>query len=182
MGQKLDYLTRKGALEQVHGSNTRLNVSSRSDTRDFYVSRDQGQMYVLHVNDDDAAAADIVAYLRNDSPDKSMFIRDIHLGTQNAATFLFAFGDSTAASGTGVTPVNLNKASSNAANVTAFGNGAVGGVAASTTFSGVRVGAAGFEEWHQDGLILGQNDNLVITLEAISSTGDIEVDIFFYLA
>ena len=36
----------------------------------FYASRDDGQSYILRVEDDDAAAGDLVAYLRNDSKDK----------------------------------------------------------------------------------------------------------------
>ena len=176
---KIQYLTSKGANEETHGSDTRLNVSSRSDERSFYVSRDFGQYYCLRIEDDNAEVNDLIAYIRNDSTTKSLFIRDIHISAENACTIKFAFGDATAATGTAVTPVNLNKASSNAADVTAFGNGAVGSVAASTFFSTIRVGAGETVEYDVT-LILGQNDNIVIEYDT-GSTGDIEIDIFFYL-
>lgn len=170
-----------GSFQEAHGSDSRLNVSSRSDSRVFYVSRDNGQAYVLRIEDDDAVANDLIAYLRNDSKDKRLYITDIHLSSENAATFKLAFGDATAATGTSVTPVNLNKSSSNDADVTALGNGAVGGVAADTFFSTVRVGAGGFEEWEsKDALILGQNDSIVIEYDT-GTTGDIEVDVFFFI-
>ncbi len=122
-----------------------------------------------------------MAYLRNDSKDKRLYVTDIHLNSENAATFKFAFGDVTAATGTSVTPVNLNKSSSNDADATALGNGAVGGVAASTFFATVRVGAGEFEEWEsKNALILGQNDNIVIEYDT-GTTGDVEVDIFFFI-
>lgn len=170
-----------GAFQETHGSDSRLNVSSRSDSRFFYVSRDRGQAYVLRIEDDDAVAGDLVAYLLNKSKDKRLYIVDIHLNSENAATFKLAFGDSTTATGTTVTPVNLNKSSSNDADATALGNGAVGGVAVDTFFATVRVDAGGFEEWDsKDALILGQNDNIVVEYDT-GSTGDIEVDIFFFI-
>jgi len=169
-----------GGLGQVQGSDGRLNVSARADSRSFYVSRDDGQAYILRIEDDDAVAGDLVAYIQNTSTSKRMYITDIHLNSENAATFKLAFGDSTAATGTGVDPVNLNRGSPNDSVDNSFGNGAVGGVTASTFFSTVRVGAGEFEEWDsKDALILGQNDNLVIEYDT-GSTGDIEVDIFFF--
>ncbi len=170
-----------GSFQETHGSDSRLNVSSRSDSRIFYVSRDNGQAYVLRIEDDDAAANDLVAYLRNDSKDKRLYITDIHINSENAATFKIAFGDAVAATGTTVTPVNLNKSSSNDADITALGDGAVGGVGASVFFSTIRVGAGGFEEYDtKDALILGQNDNIVIEYDT-GSTGDIEIDVFFFI-
>ncbi len=177
--QYIDDVT--GSFQETHGSDSRLNVSSRSDSRIFYVSRDNGQAYVLRIEDDDAAANDLVAYIRNDSKDKRLYVTDIHFNSENAATFKLAFGDATAATGTTVTPVNLNNSSSNDADVTALGNGAVGGAAASTFFSSVRTVAGGFVNWEsKDALILGQNDNVVIEYDT-GSTGDIEIDIFFFI-
>ena len=82
-----------GSFQETHGSDQRLNVSSRVDSRAFYVSRDDGQAYVLRIEDDGADANDIVAYLRNDSKDKRLYVTDIHFNTENAATFKLAFGD-----------------------------------------------------------------------------------------
>ncbi len=176
---RTQYLTSKGAIEEVHGSDTRLNVSSRSDDRSFYISRDEGQFYSLRIEDDDAAAADLVAYLRNDSTSKLVFIRDIHVSCENAATIKLAYGDSTTATGTSVTSVNMNRSKTFSADVTALGNGAVGGVTASTFFSSFRVGAGETFEYGST-IILGQNDNIVVEYDT-GTTGDIEIDIFFYL-
>ncbi len=179
---RIQYLNdENGSFQEAHGSDSRLNVSSRSDSRIFYISRDNGQAYVLRIEDDDAAANDLVAYLRNDSKDKRLYVTDIHVGSENGATFKFAFGDAVAATGTIVTPVNMNRSSSNDADVTALGNGAVGGVGASTFFATVRVGAGEFEEFDtKDAIILGQNDNIVVEYDT-GTTGDIEVDIFFFI-
>lgn len=170
-----------GSFQEVQGSDNRFNVSSRQDSRPFYISRDNGQVYILRIEDDNAEVGDLLAYLRNDSKDKTLYVNDIHFNSENAATFKIAFGDAVAATGTAVTPVNLNRSSSNAADVTALGNGAVGGAGASTFFSTVRVGANGFQEWGaQDALSLGQNDNIVIEYD-LGSTGDVEIDIYFFL-
>lgn len=173
-----------GSLQKVRGSDNRLNVSSRSDARAFYVSRDNGQSYVLRIEDDDAATNDLIAYIRNDATDgRRLFIQDIHVSCEFAATIKVAFGDAVAATGTTVTPVNLNKGSTNDATVTALGNGAVGGVGASTFIATGRVGANDLLELNfNDALILGQNDSVVVELDLIgTSPGDIELDIFFFL-
>ena len=171
-----------GSFQEVHGSDSRMNVSSRVDGRPFYVSRDQGQAYVLRVEDDDAASGDLVAYLRNDSKVNRMYIQDIHVQCENAAEWKLAYGDGTTATGTTVTAVNLNKTSSNDADATGLGNGAIGGVTASTFFSTRRHIANSQAHFHfGDALILGQNDNIVVELDLISSTGDIEVDIYFFI-
>lgn len=179
---RIQYINdRSGSFQETHGSDSRLNVSSRVDDRIFYTSRDQGQAYSLRIEDDDAAAADLVLYLRNDSKDKRLYITDIHFNSENAGTFKIGFGDATAATGTAVTPVNLNRSSSNDADATAFGNGAVGGVAASVFFATVRTPANTFIEWEsKDALILGQNDNVIIEYDT-GTTGDIELDIFFFI-
>ncbi len=172
-----------GSVQKAQGSDGRLNVSSRADGRAFYVSRDKGQAYVLRIEDDDVATGDLVAYLRNDSKDKKVYIQDIHVNTETACTFKVAFGDATAATGTSVTPVNLNKSSSNDADVTALGNAAVGGVSASTFFASLRSSADSMAELDfRDALILGQNDNIVIEADLVgSSPKDMEIDIFFFI-
>ena len=181
---RIQYINDKtGAFQEVHGSDARLNVSSRSDGRGFYVSRDNGQAYILHIKDVDAADGDLIAYLRNDSKDKKLYVEDIHISSPVACKFIISFGNATAATGTSVTPVNLNKSSSNDADVTAFGNAAVGGVGADVDFASMRIGASATGELDfGDTLILGQNDNIVIESDLITSTPDlVEVDIYFFI-
>ena len=86
MGQRVEYINDvTGAFQEAHGSDQRLNVSSRVDSRMFYISRDAGQAYVLRIEDDDAAAADLIGYLRNDSTTKRLYVTDIHVSCENAA-------------------------------------------------------------------------------------------------
>jgi len=170
-----------GAIEKVQGSDGRLNVSARADSRSFYISRDDSQAYVLDVEDDDAVAGDLVGYLKNDSTTKLLYISNIEYSCENACTVKVAFGDSTTATGTTVTPVNLNQATPKSADATALGNGAVGGVTASTFIQTSRTVANsdGMIEFI-DALILGQNDNIVIEYDT-GTTGDMEVSVHFFL-
>lgn len=170
-----------GSFQETHGSDSRLNVSSRSDARSFYVSRDNGQSYVLHIEDDDAVAGDLIGYLRNDSKNKRLYVRAIEISCENVSTIKIGFADSTAPTGTLVTPVNLNRASSNDADVTAVGNGAVGGAAIETFFDAGRVEAGGEHHFEfNDSLILGQNDAIIVEYDT-GTTGDLELEIFFFI-
>ena len=181
MGTALIYLNSDGTFQQVFGSDKRINTSSRADSRSFYISRDAGQSYVLFIEDDDAAADDLVAYIKNTSSTLHMFIRKIEVSSENAATFKLAFGDDTTATGTTVTAANLNRGSSNSADATSLGNGAVGGVTAETIFDSIRVPANDSRAFElNDSLVLGQNDNIVIEYDT-GTTGDIEIEIFFYM-
>jgi len=180
----IDYLHDKlGFQQQVHGSDNRFNTSARVDGRAFYISRDPGQAYVMHSKDVDAADGDLLVYLRNDSKDKSLYIQDIHISSPVACKFIVSFGDAVTATGTTLTPINLNKGKTNDADVTAKGSAAVGGVGASIDFASLRIGASGTGELDfNDTLILGQNDNIVIEADLITSTPDlVEVDIYFFL-
>ncbi len=180
MATRFEYLTSKGIQGEVHGSDTRLNTTSRSSSREYYASRDKGQAYTLFIEDDDAVAGDLVAYLRNNSKTQDLVVHEIVCSSENAATWKVAYGDSTTATGTGVTPVNENKTSSNDADATGVGNGAVGAVAAATFFGGRRNAAnttISFD--YKDSLRLGQNDNIVVEYDT-GSTGDLEIEIHFY--
>ena len=177
----LEYFGIDGKRALVGGSDKRMNTSARVDGREFYVSRDSGQFYTLYIEDDDAAAGDIVANIMNTSKNEFVFIRRIKMSSENAATFKVAYGDATAATGTPVTPVNMNRTKTFSADVTAFGNGAVGGVTADTFFASERCPANTSVIYKPlDGLILGQNDNIVVEYDT-GTTGDIEIEILFYL-
>ena len=172
-----------GSLQKVKGSDGRQNTSSRTDGRPFYVSRDRGQTYILHIKDADAATGDLIAYLRNDSKDKKVYITKMELSSPVACKFIVSYGDATTATGTSVTPINMNKTSSNDADVTALGNAAVGGVSAATDFGSVRIPASQtITKDYGDTLILGQNDNIVIESDLVTSTPDlVEIDISFFI-
>jgi hypothetical protein len=181
MAQKLEYLNADGNTEQASGSDRRINVSSRTDARSFYVSRDTGQAYVLHISDPAAAAGDIVAFLRNTSTTLTMFIRKIEVSAAEQVKWKIAYGDSATPTGTQVTPVNLNSNSPHAADVVAYGNGAVGGIAAATEFAtSYSLADTQHHEDFLDMLMLGQNDSLTVEY-AVGTGGIADIDIYFYM-
>jgi len=178
---KLEYFHEKsGSEQQVKGKDGRLNTDSRSEPRAFYVSRDNSQAYVLVIEDDDAVAGDIIAYLKNDSKDKKLYVQSIVVSCANAITIKVAFGDSTVATGSPVTPANLNRPEINAADVTSFGNGAIGGVIASTFLPSTRCPAGDSKIiFFNDALILGPNSNIIVEYDA-GTTGAVELSIYFF--
>jgi len=111
---KIDYLSDVSeAQEQAHGSDSRLNVSSRADSRAYYNSRDESECYTMVFDDASADVGDYVAYLKNTKTDgKHLVIRSIGVNCIAAGSL---FKIQTVASsvapgaGTAVTPVNLNQ-------------------------------------------------------------------------
>ena len=67
------------ALAQADGSDGRLNVSSRSDDRIFYVSRDNGDAYSWHSLDTGSAVGETNIYIQNTSPTKKLVIKEVVL-------------------------------------------------------------------------------------------------------
>ena len=181
MAQRIEYLNKQGQREEASGSDKRVDVSARSDDRSFYVSRDDGQGYVMHVTDSGAVAGEITAYLKNTSSTLTLFIRKVKVSGSVASTWKVAYGDSATATGTAVTPVNMNTASPHAADVIGVGGaGGVGGAVAVTEITTLQhpAGGADEERW-EDMLMLGQNQNLTVEYDAGGGIGN--VDIHFYM-
>jgi len=101
---------RLGFREVARGTDGRVNVSSRSDSRGYYNSRDQSESFYLTFFDTRGTANDYVAYLKNDKTDKShMVIREISAGSQSgAAVFKLIRATGTVTGGDSATPFNLN--------------------------------------------------------------------------
>jgi hypothetical protein len=179
------------ALEEVQGSDGRLNVSSRSDGRGYYNSRDESECFSLVFDDANATAADYVVYLRNDKTDgKHLIIQYIDIGCESTTSVLkLATVTGTAGGGTAVTPANLNQGGvAKTATVTALATADSG----STPMSGLTEdklidivgisGAYGHEEFKLfDQLRLGQGQAIAIELDA-AAAADVRVfgTIFFY--
>ena len=174
-----------GALESVRGSDNRFNVSSRSDPRGYYISRDQEQCYSMVFSHTAAVDGQYSFYLRNDSPDKDIVVSSVGLNCDTADTrFKLHFVTGTAGDGVAVVPVNLNRTSSNAAVATALEDG--GG----TTISGLTidgtidyVGAHGAHDEMRlvDRVRLGQNDAIAMEFdENAGGTADAYGVVFFY--
>ena len=151
-----------GAQAQTQGSDGRLNVSSRSDERIFYSSRDDGDAYIWHSLDAAAAAGEYIIYIQNTSPTKSLIIKEVVISPGVDMEFIFTTMTGVAA-GTPLIAFNLNRDSGNVAPDNSFGNAAVTTATPVTTFHTEQVLALTTSkvDFH-DALILGQNDNFAI--------------------
>ena len=177
------YLNAAGQVEETHGSDTRLNTSSRSSDRIHYVSRDDGQAYTVVSHDATAAAGTYILYLQNTSTDKFLFIDDVHVETVEAALFKIWFVTGDAGGGSALTPTNLNKSSSNAAAAGSRGNDAITSLTTDGQIGAIRIGATDEGEKHfEDALILGQNDAVAIEIDTDDGSPAIAgASITFYL-
>lgn len=182
MAQKIGYLTKKGVNEEVHGSDTRLNTSSRSSQRIHYVSRDDGQAYTIVSHDASAAATTYPIYLQNTSSSGLLlYVDTINVGGVESALWKVWFVTGTASGGSPLTAVNMNKASSNAAAITARGGDAIGDLTTDGEITSIRTAATDHDDLRfDDAIILGQNDAIAVEY-ATGTTGIAEIAIAFYL-
>jgi len=163
------------ALEEAEGSDGRLNVSSRSDSRSYYNSRDVKQTYSVAYDHQSAAAGEISLYIENTSSTKELVITNIGINAVENARIKMFFVEGTAAGGTVLTPTNLNKGSSNDATAIVRQAGAGDAITGLTTLGLIDFAAApanGHDEFRLgDTVRLGQND--AIALQYVEGvTGD----------
>jgi len=159
-------------------NNQRLDVSARAASREYYESRDQGQVYSVISVDATAVANEESMYLQNISTSKDMIIDTIVISTDTASLWRVKFVTGTAAGSSALTPVNLNKASSNDADAVARGDGAITGLTDAGDLMLVRIGAAGHDELNfSEALRLGQNDAIAIECETNAA---VEITILFH--
>lgn len=173
-----------GAHEQVRGNSGRLNVSSRTDSRDYYNSRDEGQCYAMTFSHAGAVAGEYSVYLKNTSTDKTLVISSIEINSVEASQIKLWEVTGTATGPAEVTPKNLNLTSSNDATVQALVDDgtAISGLATDgNEIELVFVGANGHENVEmKDRLRLGQNDAIALEYDA-GTTGLFAGTIFFFL-
>ena len=178
----LDYFSDKkpNAHGQVTGSDGRLNVSSRSDTRGYYISRDEGRAYSVAFDNQSAAAGEYPVYWQNtDTNGRTLVISHIGVNAVEAARVKMWFVTGTAAGGTLLTPTNLNKVSANAASAIAR-EGPVTGLTTDGLIDFVYVQATGHEEFRLDDEIrLGQGHAVALEYDE-GTTGDCSGVIFGY--
>ncbi len=101
-----------GNFQETHGSDSRLNVSARSDTRGYYNSRDESESFTLLFDDANCTALDFCVHLQNTKTDgKHMVIRSASVNSDSNSAFDFVLVTGTAGGGAvAATPVNLNQA------------------------------------------------------------------------
>lgn len=171
----------KGKSGDMSVSSTqRGNVSAKTAPRPMYSARDDGLSFsaIYHFT---AAAGEHVAYLKNTSSTRNLFVGDVAVGGVNSILWKMFFCTGTAAAGEAVTPTPTNRSKSIPAEATAMaGDTAITGLTTDGEFSTMRSPAAGDTEENFDGtLILGPGDALVVEYDA-GTSGIGEVDIHFH--
>ncbi|KKL99940.1 hypothetical protein LCGC14_1809440, partial [marine sediment metagenome] len=173
-----------GNFQEAHGSDSRLNVSSRADNRAYYNSRDRGQCYTLVYDHPSAADNQYSFYLKNTSTTKALVVSSVGLNSDDVAIMELLYVTGSVVNGVSFTPTNLNKSSSNDADATALEDG--GGTAISSVTDGaeidsVTISAKAHEEMRlSDRLRLGQNDAVALKMITGTTTPDVSGVVFFY--
>ena len=155
------------ATEEAEGSDGRLNVSSRSDSRGYYNSRGVKQSYSVPFEHDAAASGEYAAYWQNTSvTGDELVISAVGLNSSENSRMKLWFVTGTAAGGNSVTPTNLNKQSNNDASSKSResnGGDAISGLSEDGLIDYVYVTKAGHEELRLDDRVrLGQNDAIAL--------------------
>lgn len=171
-----------GAIEIAHGSDGRLNVSSRSDGRAYYISRDRGQTYTVVFDDPDCDVGDVFFFLKNDSTDKALVISTIGFSATLSGSFKVQFETVTLTGASTLTPVNLNRSSSNLAVVSCVGNSLVTGTSIPDgVIDHLAIEALGHEDMHlEDRVRLGQGDAISILYDRGAANNIVEGVVYFY--
>ena len=169
----------RGFISSVSTTN-RLNVSSKSNPRIFYASREDGLAFNTTSVDTDAVAGDITCYLKNTSSTRNLFVKEIHVSSENAAMFKVWVVTGTAAGSNALTPTNLNLTSGRVAETLARGDGAITGLTTGGLIDTLRT-AAGVHDFSlfEDALMLGENDAIAIEYDT-GNTGAAEISIEFH--
>jgi len=167
-----------GVIAQVTTKN-RLSVDAAVSTRDFFVSKDEGQAYHVVSEDATAVANEETFYIQNSSTSKNLFIDHLILATDTANKFRLKKVTGTAAGGSALTAENLNMTSSNSADAVMRGDGSITGLTDAGDVTIIRVDANDTGEMEfEDKLILGQNDAIAIETEANAAV-EITADFHF---
>ena len=179
MGIEIDDGRGRGLSASVSEDN-RLNVSSKSAPRPFYVSRDSGLSFSVSSIDAAAAADDVILYLKNTSSTRNIFLGSVHVSAVEAVLWKLWRVTGTAAGSTALTPTNLNASAGISAEATVRGNGAVTGLTLSELIHVTRHDTNSKDTMGLLGaLILGPND--AIGVEYDTGTGGIaEVTVEFH--
>jgi len=171
-----------GSIQITHGSDGRLNVSSRSDARAYYNSRDRGQTYTVVFDDADCDVGDVFFFLKNDSTDKDLVLDAITISASVSGSYKVQFETASLSGASTLTPVNLNRNSSNLAVVTCVGNSLVTGTSVPDgVIDHVAVEALGHEEFHVNDLVrLGQGDAVSLLYDRGAANSITEGAVYFY--
>ena len=162
-----------GAQSRAKGSDGRLNVSSRSDSRGYYVSRDAEQSYSMVFEHTASANGQYSFYVKNTSTTSDFVISAVGVNSDLGANCKLWFVTGTAGDGVTCTPVNTNKSSAKDAELTCLHDGGgttISGLSTAGVIDYVKVGVDGHEELRLDDRVrLGQNDAIALEVDAVTS-------------
>jgi len=170
----------KGYLAEVTSDN-RLNVSSRSSDRIYYVSRDDELAYSWVSIDATPAAGTYVIYLKNTNQTKNLYIDYINCTGEETLYWKVWKVTGTAAGGDSITAANLNLSSALTAQATSRGNDSVTGLTTDGLISTVRhpAGGEGIIQF-EDALILTYGQAIAVECNTGSANpGDVDIRGFF---
>ena len=156
----------------------RLQVEAEASARQFFISRDFGQVYHGVFEDATAVANEEIMYLRNTSTTRKLFVGEIIVTSDVSITFRIKKVTGTAV-GTDIVPENMNMTSSNAAEVEMKGDGGVTGLTDDgDVFICRNLAGSSRKIEFKDVLILGQNDAIALETE---DSAAIEMTLDFHL-
>ena len=169
MAHELQYTSDlSGSLEKAQGSDNRLNVSSRGDSRSYYNSRDESQAFSVVWDDASSVAGDMIIYWKNTNLNGKVLVVDsVGLNSEQAASFKLHLVTGTA-TGTTVTPFCLNQASPKTAAATTIeaAGTAITGLTSAGVIDHASVPVDGHEEFRlDDRLRIGQDQAIAIEYE-----------------
>lgn len=172
-----DPVTQDAALVTA---DNRLQVESESSQREFFISKNAGQ--VFHVLSEDAAvgANEEILYIQNTSPTKLLFLGNLIVTSDINIKFRIKKVTGTAAGGSVLLAENLNLTSANAADANIRGNGSVTGLTDDGDIFVCRSLAGGSRLVNfGDTVILGQNNAIAVEIETGSSAVEMTLDFHF---
>lgn len=158
-------------------STQRGNVSSKSNPRSYYVSRDDGRLFSWY-STYSATSGDYVLYIKNTDQDRKLVLSTFIFGSDNNAQYTVERVSGTAG-GTAITPTNFNLTSGRVAQSDTYGNAAVTGLTNVSTFGKIRsLANAPSVGTSLESLILGTSD--AIAVKFAGTTGVIDITVFGY--
>lgn len=160
----------------------RLNVSSKTQPRIFYASRDSGLAYNMVTESASTAAGVYTLYIKNSSTTANMFVSVLEFHSANDTKWKIWQVSGTAAGGTSNVPAELNLSKSIPADVVAMDNsgGAITGLTNVQQIGSHRNQANGDSGMDfQGALILGPNDAIAVEMDT-GTTGVTSHDLYFW--
>ena len=169
MAQEIKYQNdANGGDERARGSDNRLNVSSRGDSRSYYASRDNSAAFSLSWDDSTSAAGDFIVYWKNtDATGKKLVIHTVELNSANDCSFK-VWTVTGSASGATATPVCLNFSAPQSANAEAIqaAGTAITGLSEDLLIAHIGTSAYGDKTFSDDdNVIIGQDQAIAIEYE-----------------